>query len=589
MHIFHTLEVRMAKYNQKTLTGIYKRIVGAMSGLADIDVRIHAQTSPHWNPEDRSVNMPLSVFFADNDEEDFTFGRGIVVHESSHVLFCPPFEPDSKDLAEWFNVFADCNNEWKTTQLWPHLKQPLAAKTQALVKKRPAVLTSDNPFMQVIMRCDKVSELSPEFPENYDPDLVDFVEWTTKSFHTGNIAEATGDELIEFCKSVNDRWQKLTSTKKQEGAKGSTRTHKLMKELGDLIKSGASKEAIQKKQEQIAKSSTKKELFKQGIDRTIIGELGKISGTPNYNNLSLEELKEKLKEAKPGKVGETAQGGWGCDEIPQHNVVTGQPYHDSGFEIDKSKAYKQGKKINRALRRKIHLQEDYEKRHRSGRIDFNEVRRQVGQLGQIFKENIFERNNTFTRGGQWAVEVLVDCSGSMNGRNKMWEAKQAMATLAYALDGLPNVKYALTGFNFAQDVQEMPVKRFQDRKFDMRKLSALYADGGNCDGHNILAAAKRLNKFRNIKKLLVVISDGQPAYQNGIDHTKKAVEVAERFGIRVLGIGIEGCTEKALEHIYPNRYLFENTENLHQELTGLILSALGQRDAVKLVKRAWER
>lgn len=123
----------------------------------------------------------------------------------------------------------------------------------------------------------------------------------------------------------------------------------------------------------------------------------------------------------------------------------------------------------------------------------------------------------------------------------------------------------------------------------MDKLEMLGAGGGNCDGLNIREAGKRLLKFRNMKKILVVISDGQPAYIEGIDDVKKKVQVAERFGINVIGIGIEGCCEESLKDMYPTNYMFEDTENLHTELTNLILAALGQRDKIKLVKRVWER
>ncbi|MAH49964.1 hypothetical protein CMI37_29365, partial [Candidatus Pacearchaeota archaeon] len=71
--------------------------------------------------------------------------------------------------------------------------------------------------------------------------------------------------------------------------------------------------------------------------------------------------------------------------------------------------------------------------------------------------------------------------------------------------------------------------------------------------------------------------------------TKKSVEIAERYGIKVIGIGIEGCTEKALNEIYPTSYYFNNNDNLHKELTNLILQALGQREKTTLVKRRWER
>ena len=585
----------MAKYNQKTLNGIYKRIVGSMSGLADIDVEINPQISPHWDPVHRTIRMPLTISYASNEDEDFMLGRSICIHESSHVLFCPEYDPKDKDNAEWFNVFADCNNEYKVTELWPHLKKPLGDKTKILVKKNPDILKSDNPFIQVLMRCDKLADLKPEFPTNYSPVLTNFVELISKEFHEQDIHLATGQQLTAFTDWVNAQWHTLKNIKEEEGADGNGEICKLMKELGELIKNGASDEEIADKKKEIEDAKgDKQSWFKEDVDKRMVRPADAAGSASNYNGYTLEELKEMLKKIKEKSGVQGSEGGWGNAQIDDSKVVQTRP---SSFDLDnkerldlipdKHDAYKTGKQVNQALKRKVQLQTDFEKRHRSGRLDFEEIRRQVGQMGRVYKENVFERENDFSRGGQWAIEVLCDCSGSMNGV-KMARAKQALTTLGYALDGIPNIKYALTGFNFCDSIQDIQVKKFSDRKFDIRSLEMLQAEGGNCDGHNIRSATKRLTRFKNVKKVLVVISDGQPAYNNGIEDTKRAVKLAEHYGVKVIGIGIPGCTLKSLEEIYPTRYMFEQTKELHKDLTNLILAALGQKEKIKLVKRKWE-
>ena len=116
------------KYNKKTMKGIYKRIVSSMSGLSDINIEIDAQVCPHFEPSSNTIRMPESMSFAENDDEDFEYSRGVMVHESSHVLFAPDIGGDCKrierdgtcpkDFAEWFNVFADVNNEYKVAQVF---------------------------------------------------------------------------------------------------------------------------------------------------------------------------------------------------------------------------------------------------------------------------------------------------------------------------------------------------------------------------------------------------------------------------------------------------------------------------------------
>lgn len=573
----------MAKYKQDTLKGIYRRVVSSMSGLSEVGVELHEQTCPHFDPNKNVVRMPTEISYASDDEEGFQVGRGIVVHEAGHVLFAPKFDTKEQDEAEWFNVFADVNNEWKVTQLWPHLKQPLRNKTRLLFKKKPEILQSDNPFLQVLMRTDKLCDLKPTFPKDYNPQLTKFVETTSQEFHDKGIAEATGDELVKFTRKIYRRWCKLHQQSKEKKHD----INNLMKELGDLIKNGATTEEIEAKNAEIKRAAGSRPKFKDKIPVSVVRETPQ-SKTKNYNGLTLEELKERLKETE-AKIGNKAGGSWGCEEINNPSSVYEMP-PDGKEQInyDMEEAYKKGKIINKMLKRKIALQDDYEKRHRSGRIDFDEIRRQVSNVGRIYKESIFQRTNFFSRGGEWAIEVLLDCSGSMNG-HKMSQAKQMFATLGYALDGIPNVHYALTGFKANEHVVDYTVKKFNERRLSMDKLNRLNAGGGNADGYNIRSASNRLLKFRNMKKILVIISDGQPAYENGIDDTKLAVQQAEQRGIGVIGIGIEGCTQKSLQAIYPKNYLFHNTDNMPNDVTNLILSSLGQKDKLKLVKRSWEK
>lgn len=569
------------KYKIKTLKGIYGRVVGSMSGLSDVEVELHEQICPHFDPNRNTVCMPTEISYASNEEESFQVGRGIVVHEASHVLFAPNFKTKFEDEAEWFNVFADVNNEWKVTQLWEHLKKPLADKTKILFKKKPEILNSDSPFLQVLMRTDMIAGLKPSYPKDYNSKLKKFVETTTADFHKQKIAEATGKDLIKFTRKIFRRWQKLydCNEKKQHDI------NNMMKELGDMIKNGATDEEIKTKQAQIKKAAGNGMKYKDKSNKVIRETPGK---EKNYNHLTLEELKERLKETDE-KIQATAGGGWGCSEINNKiKVEEVEPSGEERIDYDTKDAYVKGKIINKMLKRKIALQNDFEKRHRSGRLDLEEIRKQVGMAGRIYKETIFQRDNNFTRGGQWAIEVLVDCSGSM-GSHKMSAAKKLFATLGYALNGIPNVHYALTGFQANGGIRDIIVKRFNERRTDFRKVNRLDSGDGNADGYSIRSASNRLLKFKNMKKVLVVISDGQPAYERGIEDTAEAVKQAEHFGIGVIGIGIEGCTETALQTIYPTNYLCLDTESMPNDITNLILSSLGQKDKKQLVKKNWEK
>ena len=175
------------------------------------------------------------------------------------------------------------------------------------------------------------------------------------------------------------------------------------------------------------------------------------------------------------------------------------------------------------------------------------------------------------------------------GEDKMELAKQALATISYAFNGLPNVLFRITGFTSDVGiVKDIPLKKFKS-KFNLKKLECLKAIGGNQDGHNIRNATKRLRKYGNKRKLLIVISDGQPAYSCGIDDTIKAVKEAKQNHIQVIGLGIKGATLKTLKVIYPDKhYMFENNDNLVDDLTNIILGCLnGNKKQTQLIKNKW--
>jgi len=603
------------KYNEKTLKGIYQRIVASMSGVSGINVELSPNYTPAYSPAKNLILMPICISHATSEDEDFMLGRGSCVHEASHVMFAPKLDPIQmsdlgKDTKELLNVFVDVNNEHKVAQLWPHLGTVLKDKTAAVLKREDGkFLSHPNPFLQTLLRCDTLiqEEFTIKFPENYHPIIKRFVTGTVRSFNKENIKEVGAKEIVKFTRKIGKRWEKVKEKLGMESEDLRKQLEQLVRQLGEAKMKG------DKNGERLTAEEIKKrrgQLGKYQIDRSGMEKLSpmhretgkhhaseKKEGMPDYSNMSLEELKRMLEQKSQEDGG--SECGWGTlnktikdlERDGVKKVYKQDSDHDK--KGDREFAYKQGKRINRELRKKVLLMDSFEKRQRSGRVDFGEVRRQVGQFGQLTSNTLFQRDNNFQRGGSWYVDILIDCSGSMRRENqgvqKIDHAVTALMTTAYAFEGLPNMRYGISGFNSShEDVKDIRVKEF-NQKVRMPIIQQLYAGDGNADGINILESVKRLMKFPNKKRLIVIISDGQPAYARGIDHTKKVVELAERVGINVIGIGIPGCTETTLEEIYPNRFMFEAIDDIHKELVNVILKTVNQnRNSPKLVKRRWE-
>ena len=108
------------------------------------------------------------------------------------------------------------------------------------------------------------------------------------------------------------------------------------------------------------------------------------------------------------------------------------------------------------------------------------------------------------------------------------------------------------------------------------------ARSNNFDGYSIRYASKMLQKRPEKNKLLIVISDGQPAanvydsYSNiGVADTKDAVRQATADGVIVHGIAIGGTSDTVLREIYGVNYTENNDlSDLLKEFGSAILKQL---------------
>jgi Mg-chelatase subunit ChlD len=614
----------MGLYPRELTRRVFERVVGAMSGLSEIKVELDDNQCPHFSPEEKKIVTSYVIPYADTDKESFDFGRAIMVHEASHLLFAPDVPSIKKKLQKlvkdfnkeaksklpetygqrifqtWLNIFLDSNNEYRVSKLFPHLGVELKRNTEKLYEKRKKGLATDNPYMQTLMRIDKVATLHPIYPPNYG--FSKFIDEVVKEYHDKKLYEAKSSEILDFTLKVTKKFAKLCDADDLDEIKEMIES--LQKELAGMIREGGHtdteiKEIEQKISDLNGKLKTLEysdKLDKKRYRESITGE----TTQSDYSEFTLEELKDMLKRGEEEKMraGLRENSAWGNSNIDDLGIEEVDPrqYYagksSSDEEYNDAHAYSTGKAIHRQLLNRIKLAKDQESKHLSGDLDLEEIRRQVGEYGRVISERVFERPEKFTRLGEWAIEVLVDCSGSMSG-HKMSQAKQCFATLAYALDGLPNVRYSLIGFTEFSKSTEFVVKSFSENRLLKDKLRLLRSESGNADGLHILNAITRMKMYPHLKKVLFVISDGQPAFnykgKDGITATKEAVVEAEKHGIKVVGIGIPGATAESLKEIYPVNYLFDNnTGTLADDIANLVISSLGDKHAAKLVKNKWD-
>jgi cobalamin biosynthesis protein CobT len=215
-------------------------------------------------------------------------------------------------------------------------------------------------------------------------------------------------------------------------------------------------------------------------------------------------------------------------------------------------------------------------------------------------------------GRQTVVSLLNDCSGSMSGE-RIQTAGIASYAIAEVLERL-KMDFEVSGFT-TRDCRELqaaieaeqaatgqytqysrdealhlPIFKGFGERFDSKTKAriAMMCDdfayqrgpGGllqcNIDGESLAAAAHRLMQQKAERRVLLVLSDGQPAGSPGYglrDHLRRTVKEVEGSGVDVVGIGIQS---HAVRDYYSKSVVLQDIADLPTtvmaQLTALLLA-----------------
>ena len=231
--------------------------------------------------------------------------------------------------------------------------------------------------------------------------------------------------------------------------------------------------------------------------------------------------------------------------------------------------------------------------HEQGRLD---TRRFPGVL--TGRTNVFKQRSDASD-LDTAVTILIDMSGSMGGCREEMAAKCAIAlaealektTVSYEVLSFRNVRkismrpkpkskearrrmYDMHNRYEALDIDEY--KRFSDRLFTRRPAMASIAGqhgGNNSDACALRMVWNRLRKRGESRKVVLVLSDGQPAAA-GRGHRQQLTSAVREImaeGCFVAGIGIRS---KAVEEYYPVFCVVEDLDDLAGAGLSIISKAL---------------
>ena len=243
------------------------------------------------------------------------------------------------------------------------------------------------------------------------------------------------------------------------------------------------------------------------------------------------------------------------------------------------------RKLERALMAKDNR--DWDGGRDDGRLD---TRRLVGAFNG--RQDVFKKKQPRAE-MDTAFTILIDLSGSMSG-SKVHIAEQCAMALAESVDKT-GVKYEVLGFEQSGIMTDRYVPRaeggeysryrplnmyvfkaFEERLFESKGAMSSIANcvgNGNPDGEALMSAYARLKARPEKRKVLMVLSDGQPAadgdYIQGHYYLYKVVREIMKAGTDVVGIGI---ATTAVKEYYPNHVVVSSVK----DLSGVALDQLSK-------------
>lgn len=177
------------------------------------------------------------------------------------------------------------------------------------------------------------------------------------------------------------------------------------------------------------------------------------------------------------------------------------------------------------------------------------------------------RRKTLACGVDAAVSILLDTSSSM--AKRMIQAVSVTYALALAFQRIPGVKTSIDVFPGPGVAFEEILKFKQNINSARRRLEMVAAGGGTPTGSAMRARLQQLLATRAEKKVMIVVTDGQPNL-NEQSLTMEMVSEAQANDVSVIGIGIDA----KIGSFFPHHVDVNSVDELASALEALFKSEL---------------
>lgn len=206
--------------------------------------------------------------------------------------------------------------------------------------------------------------------------------------------------------------------------------------------------------------------------------------------------------------------------------------------------------------------------HRAGkRVDSRRLHRiAIGDTRVFLKPEPKIRPNT-------AIHILVDMSSSMryqaaNGKQRQDIAREAALALSLALEAIPGANPAVTFFGGDRYRPVFSAIRHGERVQSQAGKFGFRATGTTPMAEAIWYASFELSKTREERKMLIVVSDGDP---DNAAACHSIIDLCKGSGIEPIGIGVEST---AVASLFDKNIVIKDAAALQRTLFKLMERSL---------------
>lgn len=270
-----------------------------------------------------------------------------------------------------------------------------------------------------------------------------------------------------------------------------------------------------------------------------------------------QKLDDTLQSPKGGSFGSANDGvSWHINRFPDSTNVDKINY-EAGNEILKI-GRETAKKVKRFLV------------DNTQSVSVNSYSGKKFKPGRVYRPvpKYFEKSRNENESPNCSIYVVGDQSGSMGG-DRIKAVKATFMVLCEMAQNIKQLRFGAfghhaSGYSVYIDNYILPDEDISKAKYKVMKV---YTSGCNRDGAALRYVAELLKKEDTDKKLLIMISDGQPN-AGGYGGTaaeediRNAITEYERFGIHIVAAAI-GEDKERIKYIYGNERFMDIT-NLSQ-------------------------